>query len=126
VLTIHHDLELPRDGFAAIEHVAQRFGAGRDRFRMAREQLKEALFPRQQCMKPAQHVGNDCRWRTCPVLPEEMPGTRATIGDELLRQRGISRSGASPRFGPLWPKYLLGREPTRLTWPPAREQSSVK
>src|SRR5207248_8757986 len=56
VLAIHRDLELPRDRLPAVEHVAQRLGAGCDRFRMAREQVEEALFPRQQSMKPAQHV----------------------------------------------------------------------
>ena len=39
----------------AVEHSAQRMGARDQRFRMALEQIEEALFARQQRLKPRQH-----------------------------------------------------------------------
>src|SRR5262245_29831744 len=57
VLAIYHHLVLARNGVAALQHVAQRLGAGGDGIGMAGEQIEEALVPRQQGMKPAHHGG---------------------------------------------------------------------
>src|SRR6266567_2116046 len=55
-LALHHDSAMRLDGFAAVEHGAQRLGAGTDEMRVPLEHVEEALFPRQQRVKPAQHA----------------------------------------------------------------------
>src|ERR1700674_4711450 len=54
-LALHHDPAMLLDGLASLQHGAQRLGAGADGVRVPLEQIEEALFPRQQRVKPAQH-----------------------------------------------------------------------
>src|SRR5712691_5638515 len=55
MLAIHHGLVVAGNGIAPVEQLAQRLGAGGDHVGMAGKEIEEALLPRQQGLKPAQH-----------------------------------------------------------------------
>src|SRR5712691_2980159 len=56
LLAVHDDLVIVRNRVAAVEHRTQGIGAGDHALGMLREQVEEALLPRQQCLKPFRHA----------------------------------------------------------------------